>query len=66
MHDLVYLTHLSENVPIGTVVGEIVKLREGRSPITSFDILNPNVPFALDVNGTIRTTGYINYEEVDE
>ena len=66
LHDLVYLTRLSENVLIGTVVGEIVQLREGRSPITSFDILNPNVPFALDVNGTIRTTGYIDYETVDE
>lgn len=66
LHDLVYLTHLWENVPIGTVVGKIVQLREGRSPIISFDILNPDVPFALDVNGTIRTTGYINYEDVDE
>lgn len=66
LHDLVYLTHLSENVPIGTVVGKIVQVREGRTPITSFDILNPNVPFALDVNGTIRTTGYIDYESVVE
>lgn len=66
LHDLVYLTYLTENVPIGTVVGKIVQLREGRSPITSFDILNPGVPFAIDVNGTIRTTGYINYEESTE
>jgi hypothetical protein len=66
LHDLVYLTYLIENVPVGTVVGKIVQLREGRSPITSFDILNPNVPFAIDVNGTIRTTGYINYEETIE
>ena len=66
LHDLVYLTYVRENVPIGTVVGEIVQLREGRSPITSFDIYNPNVPFAIDVNGTIRTIGYINYEETTE
>jgi len=66
LHDLVYLTYLTENVPIGKVVGKIVQLRDGRSPITSFDILNPNVPFAIDVNGTLRTTGYINYEETTE
>ena len=66
LHDLVYLVHLSENVPLGTKVGVIEKLREGRSPIDSFDILNPSVPFAIDVNGTIRTTGYIDYESVEE
>ncbi len=66
LHDLVYLVHLSENVPLGTKVGVIEKLREGRSPIDSFDILNPSVPFAVDVNGTIRTTGYIDYESVEE
>jgi len=65
LHDLIYFVHLSENVPIGTVVGKVEQLREGKSPISSFDILNSNVPFKLDVNGTIRTTGYINYEDVD-
>ncbi|MEJ2497166.1 MAG: cadherin domain-containing protein, partial [Sulfurovaceae bacterium] len=63
LHDLVYLVHLSENVPIGTVVGKIEQMREGVAPITSFDILNPGTPFAIDVNGTIRTTGYIDYEQ---
>lgn len=62
----VVLQDIIENSVGGTVVGKIEQLREGKTPITSFDILNHNVPFAIDVNGTIRTTGYINYEEVDE
>jgi len=63
LYDLIYLINLSENVPIGIVVGQIAQSREGKTPVTSFDILNPNVPFAIDLNGTIRTTGYIDYEQ---
>jgi len=66
LFDLVYLLNINENIAIGTIIGKIEQSREGRSPIRSFDILNPNVPFGIDVNGTIRTTKYINYEDEDE
>ena len=54
---------IRENVPIGTEVATIDVLREGKSPIESFKILNPRMPFGIDKTGTIYTTAPIDYEE---
>ncbi len=53
---------IDENVKIGTKVDKIETLVPGISPIEHFAILNPDVPFAVDMNGTIYTTGPLDYE----
>jgi len=59
----VQMTHLiHENIPIGTTVATIEVLKEGKSPIEHFDILSPNMPFAINKSGEIYTTSPIDYE----
>ncbi len=58
--------HIQENIAIGSIIGKLKKLSDGEGSITAIDILNKSAPFDIDVNGTIRTTDYIDYESVDE
>ena len=53
---------IHENIPIGTEVATIEVLKEGKSPIESFEILSPNMPFAINKSGVIYTTAPIDYE----
>jgi len=65
-YKLFFSKHVEENVEIGTVLGQLEKVREGIYPVDAIHILNKNVPFYIDVNGTVYVNGEIDYERKDE
>jgi hypothetical protein len=66
VYKLFFVEHINEDLAQGSIIGHIEQVREGASPISSIDILNSNVPFSIDVNGTVTLSGYVDYETLSE
>jgi len=65
-YKLFFMTHIKENLAANSIIGYVERVRDGSSEISSIDILNSDVPFSIDTNGTIRLNGTIDYETKDE
>ena len=66
VYKIFFVTHIDENLSSGSVIGQLEQVRAGASEISSIDILNSNVPFSIDTNGTIYLDGYVDYETLNE
>ena len=63
LFDVVVFEHIEENTAIGSEISTIRTDREGFGKIDKFEILSPRIPFLIDTNGTIKVSGFIDYEQ---
>lgn len=63
LYDLEIFEHVLENTAVGSVITTIRQDRQAQGEIERFDILSPNIPFAIDAHGTIRVSSPLDYEQ---